>query len=147
MGGTISNFFQIFLFLLGFVVGNFSLYKNIIRTESFFKSEKVFQTSEDTKLKILSSDGLYDETLSEQLFHNVKILCWVFTHPDNHYLKAIHIKNLWGKRCNKLLFISTIEDPILGTVKSSVDNGRDQLWNKTIETYRYVKYEIILLKI
>jgi hypothetical protein len=92
-----------------------------------------------TKHKVLSADGLYDESLSEDLFHKVKVLCWVFTHPKNHESKAIHIKNLWGRRCNKLLFMSHEEDPVLGSIKLPVGRGRRRLWNKTIEAYKYVR--------
>jgi hypothetical protein len=89
-------------------------------------------------LQVLSADGLYDESLSLSLFHEVKILCWVFTHPDNHHNKSMHVRNLWGKRCNKLLFFSNEEDPVLGTIKLPVEKGRKYLWNKTILAYHYV---------
>ena len=43
------------------------------------------------------------------LAEKVRVLCWVMTAPDNHDLKAKHVKATWGKRCNILLFMSTEE--------------------------------------
>lgn len=103
------------------------------------KNVKLFSFKQSS-IKILSSDELYDESMSYELFHQVKLLCWVFTHPSNHEKKAIHVKNVWGKRCNKLLFMSTEEDPVVGTVKLPVGRGRLQLWNKTVKTYQYVSH-------
>ena len=42
-----------------------------------------------------------------ELASQVRILCWIMTQPENHYKKAIHVKRTWGKRCNKLIFISS----------------------------------------
>lgn len=77
-------------------------------------------------------------TVARQLFNEVKILCWVMTSPKNHKKKAIHVKKTWGKRCNKLLFMSSIEDPELESVALPVKEGRDNLWAKTKEAFKYV---------
>lgn len=129
-----SKIVSVFTFISGFVLGNF--------IGVLFPFDTVgisLNLSEPSKDVDLSADGLYNEKVSQKLFHEVKILCWVFTHPDNHYNKSMYIKNLWGKRCNKLLFMSHEEDPLLGTVKLPVGEGRGQLWNKTIATYFYVR--------
>ncbi|CRK99850.1 CLUMA_CG013153, isoform A [Clunio marinus] len=72
------------------------------------------------------------------MFKEVKILCMVMTHPANHRTKAIHVKNTWGKYCNKLIFMSTIRDVDLESVALPVRDGREFLWNKTKNAFKYV---------
>ncbi|KAK4309907.1 hypothetical protein Pmani_018488 [Petrolisthes manimaculis] len=42
-----------------------------------------------------------------RLANQVKVLCWVMTRPETHEKKAVHVKATWGKRCNKLIFMSS----------------------------------------
>lgn len=83
-------------------------------------------------------DEYEDLTLADKLFSEVRILCWVMTYPKNHMEKAIHVKNTWGKRCNKLLFMSSVVDPELGTIKLPMKEGFEFLWAKTKEAYKYL---------
>ena len=44
--------------------------------------------------------------------HNVsypRIFCWICTHPPNHGTKAAAVRDTWGKRCDKILFISNAD--------------------------------------
>lgn len=88
--------------------------------------------------KIMPFVNLYNETLADKLFNEVKILCWIMTSPDNHKNKAIYVKKTWGKRCNKLLFMSTKPDAELETVSLPVKEGRNTLWDKTKSAFQYV---------
>lgn len=51
------------------------------------------------------------------LAKEVRVLCWVLTNPLNHYVKAIHVKNTWGKRCTLLLLMSTEEGKTIFIVR------------------------------
>ncbi|XP_058835583.1 glycoprotein-N-acetylgalactosamine 3-beta-galactosyltransferase 1-like [Topomyia yanbarensis] len=75
---------------------------------------------------------------SNNLSESVRVLCWIMTTPANHQSKAIHVKQTWGRRCNKLLLMSSAEDANLETIVLPVHEGRQSLWNKTREAFRYV---------
>lgn len=99
--------------------------------------------SVNTKLKsnenlLTTSLSLYNDTLADKLFNEVRILCWIMTTPENHKTKAIYVKKTWGKRCNKLLFMSTKVDMELGSIALPVKEGRNTLWDKTKTAFQYV---------
>ena len=72
----------------------------------------------------------------------VRILCMVMTIHDGHYWKSKYLKDTWGERCNKLLFMSDINDPRISAVKVDVEPGRDHLTAKTMKSFEmaYRKY-------
>lgn len=63
-----------------------------------------------------SHEGVHaheNRTIAQQLYNDVRILCWIMTTPKNHQKKARHVKRTWGSRCNRLLFMSTSEGIII----------------------------------
>lgn len=65
------------------------------------------------------------------LHDEVRILCWVLTFPLNHHTKAAAVRDTWGKRCNKLVFISTLPDDNLDILLVNITEERLYLWGKT----------------
>jgi hypothetical protein len=142
-------------FFCGFFLGclivflmtlSFTKISNENSTHKRLKTFRDFELPIKTSSEILelknstnSTFGLYEETLADKLFNEVKILCWVFTHPANHRVKVPHVRQTWGRKCNKLLFMSVEADPEYpDIIAMPVDNGRAHLWNKTRLAMKYV---------
>ena len=56
-------------------------------------------------------------TIEKPLSDRVSVLCLVMKKKKNLRTRAVAVKNTWGRRCNKLLFISSVADkqlPALG---------------------------------
>ncbi|XP_034457103.1 glycoprotein-N-acetylgalactosamine 3-beta-galactosyltransferase 1 [Hippoglossus hippoglossus] len=69
--------------------------------------------------------------------HTTRILCWIMTGPKNLESKTKHIKGTWAKRCNKVLYMSSIKTDF-PTVGLNVSEGRDNLYWKTIRALQYI---------
>lgn len=82
--------------------------------------------------------ALENLTVAKQLQEKVKVLCWIMTKPGNHKTKARHVMKTWGKRCNKLLFMSSKYDEELNSIALNVSEGRNHLWEKTKAAFQYV---------
>ena len=73
--------------------------------------------------------------MAQKLYTKVRVLCWVMTAGSNHRTKAMHVKATWGKRCNKLLFMSDQNDSELPAIKLNVQTGREHLTAKTMQSF------------
>jgi glycoprotein-N-acetylgalactosamine 3-beta-galactosyltransferase len=129
---------RVLLFCLGFLVG-FFVYKFHYQNQPESKNYKIIPLKSEHR-----EDGprvekslLYDETLADVLFQKVRIVCLVITMPGHHKLRTYHIKNLWGRRCNKLVFFSTEWDPVLEPVSLNVNESRNSLWGKSRIAFQY----------
>ncbi|XP_073840167.1 glycoprotein-N-acetylgalactosamine 3-beta-galactosyltransferase 1-like [Musca autumnalis] len=91
-------------------------------------------------IKSGSKRSIYNGNISidQDVHNNTRILCWILTQPENHLTKAIHIRHTWGRKCNKLLFISSQEDSALQTIALPIMEGRQHLWEKTKLALKYI---------
>ncbi|XP_060086149.1 glycoprotein-N-acetylgalactosamine 3-beta-galactosyltransferase 1-like [Ylistrum balloti] len=79
-----------------------------------------------------------DDTVARQLKQSVRVLCYVMTDQTNLDTKTIHVKNTWTKRCNKVLFISSVTNSTFPTVGVDVGEGRHHLTGKTMKAFQYI---------
>lgn len=120
------------IFLFGFLV---SLLTILSYSQFFlnfglnFESARAIEPSDHT---------LYNDSLAKLLFDEVKVLCWVFTHPENYKTRLVSVRNTWGNRCNKILFMSNETSTEADVIALPVEPGRDHLWNKTKNAIHYV---------
>lgn len=119
-----------FLFLVGFTIGSLIFHGTSSSLDKFFIADQL-KLSDEFKVS-------YDGSLADELFNKIKILCMIMTNPANHKTKAIHIKSTWGRRCNKLLFITSQADPDLDIIHIPVgEESRKVLRNKTKGSFLY----------
>ena len=76
--------------------------------------------------------------MAKELYKRVPVLVWVMTSPQNLDKKAVHVRNTWGRRVNKLLFMSSAWNSSFPTVGLNVSEGREHLTAKTMQAFRYV---------
>lgn len=142
------KFQEVLSLLIGFMCGYLLFQLLNFRPEEFkvTNNEKNYSIRKnfDHEFKSKNSSELYDEEVAEKLINEVKILCWVFTHPANHKTKVPAVRGTWGRKCSKLLFMSIEKDPEHEDVISlPVANGREHLWNKTKLAMKYVEENYI----
>ena len=55
--------------------------------------------------------------------NHVRTLCWIIRSPNNLYTKGIPVKETLGKRCDKLIFVSSKADPNFPVVSTNTAEG------------------------
>jgi hypothetical protein len=104
----LKNFIKISTFFAGFLVGRL-----------LHPSLEPNHAVEPTTTTTAQSTQLYNSTLADFLHDNVRILCWVFTHPSNHKTKVPHVRETWARKCSKLIvFSNEADDSIPGECDS-----------------------------
>lgn len=81
---------------------------------------------------------LDDDKEAVKLKEKIRVLCWIMTSPQNLEKKAVHVRNTWAHRCNKLVFISSETNTSFPTVGINVPEGREHLTGKTMQAFRYI---------
>lgn len=108
------------------------------------RADEFAEIIENIPDKVLSSHDKHEvhhmgeDVEAERLKEQVKVLCWIMTRPETHDKKAKHVKATWGRRCNKLIFMSSANDTELGAIDLQIGDGRQLLWGKTRAAFKYV---------
>ncbi|KAM7383756.1 hypothetical protein PAMA_011218 [Pampus argenteus] len=74
---------------------------------------------------------------ADESSQTTRILCWIMTEPKNLESRTKHIKETWAKRCNIVLYMSSVETDF-PTVQLNVSEGRENLYWKTIRAFQYI---------
>lgn len=90
------------------------------------------------RLKLVSLAWETDMETAIKKIRNIRILCMVNTHPSNHYKRAVHVKETWGRHCDKLIFASTTTDEKLNAIGFNITNSHSYVWGKQKRMFRYV---------
>ena len=78
------------------------------------------------------------DRVARSLYNTTRVLCWIMTSPKTLKSKGKAVKETWGKRCNILLFMSSEKDDSFPAIKLNVNEGRENLWPKSREAWKYV---------
>ncbi|XP_004534046.1 glycoprotein-N-acetylgalactosamine 3-beta-galactosyltransferase 1 [Ceratitis capitata] len=138
-------------FLYGYVLGFLMALITLLCYERFLlQAAQVRQHSTATEnwqagytnaMRELKSDA---NLLHQRLEDEVRVLCMVLTTPAQHQARAAHVKATWGKRCTRLVFLSSETDVDLGAISvvSKTHDTYDLLWYKIRQGLRhvYVRY-------
>ncbi|XP_077977205.1 glycoprotein-N-acetylgalactosamine 3-beta-galactosyltransferase 1-like [Glandiceps talaboti] len=69
---------------------------------------------------------------------SVRILCFVTTSPKTAPTRLQAVKDTWSKRCDKMLFFSSVNDSKQSIIGLTVTEGYQQLWGKTKAAFMYI---------
>ncbi len=92
----------------------------------------------------INFDDLSDEhhkggdKIAKSLAKKVRVLCWVMTSPTHLRSKGKAVKETWGKRCNKIIFMSTVTDNEFPAIELNTENGGRDTWSKTRAAWKYI---------
>ncbi|KAL7829247.1 hypothetical protein AOLI_G00301320 [Acnodon oligacanthus] len=125
------HLFSGILFSSGTAMGYFLLYIFII----FKTNVNLAPLQSPTKKTPMMQET--NGSVASDLTRQVRLLCWVLTAPQFLESRTKHVHAAWGKRCNKVLYMSS-EESDFPTVKLDVAEGRNQLYWKTIRAFQYV---------
>ena len=134
---------ELVTFLIGIVIGFTSFYCIcVLRISNKYPSKITNIISKHNSTFVEFNHKLYNTSTANKLYNRLKILCLVLTYPNNHQTDAVHVKNTWGSKCNKLIFLSTENDTELGAVALPVEEGYQFLWGKVKLGFEmaYAKY-------
>ncbi|XP_067648934.1 glycoprotein-N-acetylgalactosamine 3-beta-galactosyltransferase 1-like [Haliotis asinina] len=112
---------------------------NTVKSQTDY-SRGVLNPWRHTREEFRKSLDLHKDTdvISKALYQKEKVLCWIMTSPKNLNVKTRAVRDTWSRRCNKVLFVSSVTDPKFPTIGLNVSEGRAHLTAKTMQAFRYI---------
>lgn len=132
-------------FLLGAVFG-ILINRFILRSSVKVSHKPLKDEIENLRFEslTLTDEDHYESKLADELYDKVKVLCWVMICPKYHKTRGIHIKNTWGRKCNKLLFMSSEHDSEIGSIAlPNMKEKKNHLWSKTKKSFELINKEYL----
>lgn len=126
---------KLFRFVLGIIIGVNVFQISILTYKKFTNHEQNVIVRARMQN---NSEELYRSELADVLYQEVKVLCWIMISPKFHLTRGVHIRDTWGRRCNKLLFMSSTADPEIDSIALPVTEKINHLWSKTKEAFKYI---------
>lgn len=124
------------IFITGLMVGFLSL--NVLLN---FSSDHLKYFVRDVKHEVKHGlqhvDTGENKSSAANSSHSIRILCWIMTGPKYLESRTKHIRETWAKRCNKVLYMSSIKTDF-PSVELNVSEGRENLYWKTIRAFQYI---------
>nr|XP_032805058.1 glycoprotein-N-acetylgalactosamine 3-beta-galactosyltransferase 1-like [Petromyzon marinus] len=74
-----------------------------------------------------------------ELRARVRVLCWVVTCPQNVESRARHQRDTWTRACDRVLFLSSVDDAEFPAVGLGTEEGRQHLYWKTTRAILYLR--------
>jgi len=114
---------------------------NVTVKEEILVSTKNYEnlTTSSPKFETLvETVRIRKEVKAKELAKTIRILCFILIRPSVEYIEAQGVKDTWGQRCDILLFMSSVNDTKFGTIGLNVPEGRENLWKKTRDAFKYV---------
>lgn len=94
-----------------------------------------------TDKKDVQGDTSKDSSLTDDLYDDIRILCWFSTTPSNQRIRGIHVKKTWSKWCINLFLCAqnmTIHLMQRNCIKYESQKCGDVMGGKTKCAFQYV---------
>jgi len=107
-------------------------HRQMFAFEYFINHVKLYGVDDSDK-----SDS--NHSVASIVARSMRIFCLIMTGAHNHQTRCQAVKETWGKRCDKYIFISDAEDLNLPAIRpEGVKTGHEMLWGKLKGGLKYV---------